>query len=158
MTWQTTDPLGTPVVRERYWITFQPGEIRSCANCHGVNQKDQAGHAPASNPPEALRQLLRQWKANNATVVSTTTIGADTFSTISFKRQTAATALKHQIQYSLDLSAWLPASEYSSTGATQFGPLIEFNRVSGAIETITLRDITPTAQQPTRFYRVLTDK
>ena len=21
-------------MRERYWITYQPGEIRTCANCH----------------------------------------------------------------------------------------------------------------------------
>ena len=29
MTWQLTDPAGAPVVRERYWLTFQPGEIRT---------------------------------------------------------------------------------------------------------------------------------
>ncbi|MCA9774735.1 MAG: hypothetical protein KC466_20110, partial [Myxococcales bacterium] len=28
MSWQLTDAAGTPVVRERYWLTFQPGEIR----------------------------------------------------------------------------------------------------------------------------------
>jgi len=31
-----TDGAGTPVVRERYWLTFQPGEVRVCAACHGV--------------------------------------------------------------------------------------------------------------------------
>jgi hypothetical protein len=158
ISWQTTDAVGTPVVRERYWITFQPGEIRSCANCHGVNQKDQLGHAPAANAPEALRQLLRQWKTNNATVVSTTTIGASTYSTITFKRQTAATALKQKIEYSLDLSTWFPASEYTSTGATHYGPLIEINRSPGAIETITLRETTATKDQPTRFYRVRSER
>jgi hypothetical protein len=62
MTWQTTDPSGNAVVRERVWITFQPGEIRVCASCHGVNSKDQAGKPPPSNPPEALRTLLQAWK------------------------------------------------------------------------------------------------
>jgi hypothetical protein len=62
MTWQLTDPSGNPVVRERYWLTFQPGEIRSCTSCHGVNRQDQAGNPPPTNAPEALRTLLRSWK------------------------------------------------------------------------------------------------
>ena len=48
MTWQTTDTV-TPVVRERVWITFQPGEVRVCASCHGVNKADQAGLAAPTN-------------------------------------------------------------------------------------------------------------
>jgi hypothetical protein len=63
MSWQLTDPAGKPVVRERYWLSFQPGEIRVCASCHGVNSHDQAGEGVPANPPEALRQLLQRWKA-----------------------------------------------------------------------------------------------
>jgi len=63
MTWQLTDPAGVPVVNERYWISFQPGEIRTCFNCHGQNEVDQAGQPPPSNPPEALRTLLQHLKA-----------------------------------------------------------------------------------------------
>jgi hypothetical protein len=62
LSWQTTDANGNPVVRERDWITFQPGEVRVCASCHGVNSKDQAGGAAPTNKPEALRNLLRYWK------------------------------------------------------------------------------------------------
>jgi hypothetical protein len=62
MTWQTTDSAGNPVVRERVWITFQPGEVRVCASCHGVNAKDQADAPAPVNKPEALRALLRYWK------------------------------------------------------------------------------------------------
>jgi mono/diheme cytochrome c family protein len=62
LTWQTTDANGEAIVRERVWITFQPGEVRVCASCHGVNKKDQAGNPPPENPPEALRSLLRHWK------------------------------------------------------------------------------------------------
>ena len=65
MTWQLTDAAGTPVVRERYWLTFQPGEIRTCASCHGLNSRDQAGGSVPANPPEALRGLLRYWKSSN---------------------------------------------------------------------------------------------
>lgn len=62
LTWQLTDPGGQGVLRERYWLTFQPGEIRVCTSCHGPNSRDQRGQAPAANPPEALRSLLRFWK------------------------------------------------------------------------------------------------
>jgi hypothetical protein len=62
MSWQMTDSAGVPVVRERLWVTFQPGEIRVCASCHGVNNVNQAGAAPPTNSPEALYQILRSWK------------------------------------------------------------------------------------------------
>jgi len=62
MSWQTTDASGLAVVRERNWITLQPGEIRTCPACHGLNSKDQAGNGPPTNKSEALRTLLRYWK------------------------------------------------------------------------------------------------
>ncbi len=63
MSWQLTNAQGKGIVRERYWVTFQPGEIRTCASCHGVNTKDQTGAAGAPvNKPEALRTLLQYWK------------------------------------------------------------------------------------------------
>jgi hypothetical protein len=62
LTWQTTDGSGVAIVRERVWVTMQPGEIRTCAGCHGENSKNQAGLATPTNSPEALRALLRHWK------------------------------------------------------------------------------------------------
>jgi Hydrazine synthase alpha subunit middle domain len=62
MSWQLTDGAGTNVVRERYWVTFQPGEIRVCSSCHGLNERDQAGQATPTNPPKALLELLQRWK------------------------------------------------------------------------------------------------
>lgn len=64
MTWQTSDASGTGVVRERYWLTFQPGEIRLCKSCHGVNSADQIGRSAPVNQPEALREILRFWKSD----------------------------------------------------------------------------------------------
>ncbi|HVT02306.1 MAG TPA: hypothetical protein VHL58_02900 [Thermoanaerobaculia bacterium] len=64
MTWQTSDASGTGVVRERYWLTFQPGEIRVCVSCHGVNSVDQIGRSAPVNQPEALREILRFWKSD----------------------------------------------------------------------------------------------
>jgi Hydrazine synthase alpha subunit middle domain len=63
MSWQMTDSAGTPVVRERLWVTFQPGEVRVCASCHGLNNTDQAGAAAPANTPDALYQLLLSWKS-----------------------------------------------------------------------------------------------
>jgi hypothetical protein len=62
MSWQLTDSAGTPVVRERYWLTFQPGEVRVCSACHGVNSHDQLGAIAPQNSPEALRSMLKFWK------------------------------------------------------------------------------------------------
>lgn len=66
LSWQLTDPIGKFVVRERNWLTLQPGEIRTCPACHAPNTEDQAGHPTATNPPEALRQLLVFLKANGS--------------------------------------------------------------------------------------------
>jgi hypothetical protein len=65
MTWQLNSPNNTPVVRERYWITFQPGEVRVCTSCHGLNDKDQAGNGEPQNEPKALLELLQKWKIAN---------------------------------------------------------------------------------------------
>jgi len=61
LSWQTTEADGTPAVRERYWLTFQPGEIRSCTNCHGLNKQDVFGGPIPTNPPQALADLMRWW-------------------------------------------------------------------------------------------------
>jgi hypothetical protein len=65
LSWQLTDSNGAAVVRERYWVSFQPGEVRVCASCHGLNDKNQAGVGTPTNPPQALLDLLTQWKRNN---------------------------------------------------------------------------------------------
>ncbi|MEP7042496.1 MAG: hypothetical protein ABI843_05510 [Dokdonella sp.] len=62
MAWQSLTPGGDPVVRERYWITFQPGEIRECDGCHGINQQNQANQPAAENVALALRSLISRWR------------------------------------------------------------------------------------------------
>ena len=65
MTWEmlADDAAKTSQVKERFWVTFQPGEVRTCANCHGINTADQTGAGPPANPPAALAALLAQWRA-----------------------------------------------------------------------------------------------
>ena len=62
LAWQTTSADGTPVVRERYWISAQAGEVRACDGCHGINEANQAGQPAAQNVPQALRELLAYWR------------------------------------------------------------------------------------------------
>lgn len=63
LTWELTnnalpdDQKG--IVRERYWLTFQPGEVRVCTSCHGLNTVDQKGQGVPMNKPEALREMIR---------------------------------------------------------------------------------------------------
>lgn len=65
LTWQSTAPNGDAVVRERFWITLQPGEIRACDGCHGVNTSNQAGGLRIEDTAQALVALLQQWQAGN---------------------------------------------------------------------------------------------
>lgn len=62
LTWQTVSPEGEGIVRERQWVTFAPGEIRTCEGCHGINNLSQAGNMAPQNKPQALRDLLSIWK------------------------------------------------------------------------------------------------
>ena len=52
------------VVNERFWLSFRPGEVRVCASCHGVSDKDQAGglHDTITNTPQALRDLVDHYR------------------------------------------------------------------------------------------------
>jgi hypothetical protein len=72
MSWhlQDNDTKKTSQVKERFWVTFQKGEVRTCASCHGINTSDQTGTATSpvgrpTNPPQALTTLLQFWKANH---------------------------------------------------------------------------------------------
>ena len=67
ITWQMLNGAATQAqVRERYEVTFAPGEVRTCAVCHGVNTADQAGNLGVPvNKPDALRTLLQFWRSNH---------------------------------------------------------------------------------------------
>jgi hypothetical protein len=65
LTWQLASAGGDAVVRERNWVSFAPGEVRTCAVCHGLNTVSQTGATTPTHEPEALRTLLTAWKAEN---------------------------------------------------------------------------------------------
>ena len=61
LSWQLTDEAGEGVVLERNWLTFQAGEVRVCASCHGLSGESQTGGGEPENSPQALRELLEDW-------------------------------------------------------------------------------------------------
>ncbi|WP_309381553.1 hypothetical protein [Cerasicoccus frondis] len=61
LSWQLTDAAGEGVVRERYWLSFQPGEVRSCTSCHGLNRLDHAAATTPQNIPAAMDEILTAW-------------------------------------------------------------------------------------------------
>ena len=65
LSWQSVAPDGEPIVRERQWLTFAPGEIRTCEGCHGINDKAHSGNFAPQNKPQALRDLIKVWKMNH---------------------------------------------------------------------------------------------
>jgi hypothetical protein len=118
MTWQLTDPAGAPVVRERYWLTFQPGEIRSCASCHGINQRDQAGNGTSTNPPEALRSLLRAWKAQTgyASQLRFSALRRSAAGKLTLQSTAAGSPLLI-LETSPDLTNWIPVRTNYNSGS-----------------------------------------
>jgi hypothetical protein len=62
LSWQLTGPGGAAVVRERYWLSLAPGEVRACAGCHDPAESTQLGGQAPQNSPAALTSLLSAWK------------------------------------------------------------------------------------------------
>lgn len=155
LSWQTAAPDGSPVVRERYWLTFQPGEIRTCFSCHGVNTVDQANRPPASNPPQALRDFLRYWKTQNTAQSSYVTNGPTRNLALTFRRNLAASNLTHTVEVSTNLVTWSPGSTYTPSNTIPVSSqTTELNRTGTNFETITVRDNVPLDAAGRRFLRV----
>jgi hypothetical protein len=153
LSWQLADTNGTGVVRERYWITFAPGEIRTCTSCHGVNTVDQANHPPPTNTPLALISLLNYWKTNAAVQPAQISVEGTNQFQISFVRRPAEPGVTYHVQASPDLSAWSDIAIYSGTNIVLTAQAAEVSRIGSPNETVTIRDLSsPTRAQ--RFLRI----
>jgi hypothetical protein len=154
LSWQLTDTNSTGVVRERYWLTFQPGEIRTCASCHGVNTFDQANHAPPTNTPIALVRLLQYWKTNAVTQSAiVASQGANHFQ-LTFTRRPAEPGVTYHVQASSDLSGWSDIASYASTNIVLTAQAAEVARTGSPNETVTVRDNLALTTNTRRFLRV----
>jgi hypothetical protein len=155
MSWQLVDTNGIGVVRERYWLTFAPGEIRSCASCHGINLTDQAQHAAPTNTPLALIELLNYWKTNTARIQATLVpaSGAN-YLHISFTRRPAESGVTYHVQDSPDLENWVDIATYSGTNIVFTTKASEISRVGSPTEQVTVRDMLGTGSGQAHFVRV----
>ena len=154
LSWQLTDTNNTGVVRERYWLTFQPGEIRTCASCHGINAVDQANRPPPTNTPIALIRLLGYWKTNMMLQSATVAASGTNHFQISFIRRPAETGITYHVQSSSDLIAWSDVATYSGTNVVLTPQATEISRIGSPNESVTVRDTLATSARPRRFLRV----
>jgi hypothetical protein len=155
MTHQLLDANGTSVVKERYWITYQPGEIRTCKSCHGINTADQAGNPPPNNKPEALRELLRYWKQQNTGSVTVTNVSGTNYLALTFIRRPAVTNMTQTVEVSGGLAGWIAGSQYTGTNAvSDTAATTELQRTGSPAESVTVRDNVPLDAAPRRFMRV----
>ncbi|MFO1511890.1 MAG: hypothetical protein U1F83_03095 [Verrucomicrobiota bacterium] len=154
LSWQLTDTNSTGVVRERYWVTFQPGEIRTCASCHGINTADQANHSAPTNTPQALVTLLNYWKTNSATRSAlVSNAGAKHFQ-ISFTRRPAESGVTYHVQASNNLTDWTELASYAGTNILLTAQAVEVSRSGSPNENVTIRDAQAMENQSARFLRV----
>ena len=147
MSWQLTDANHAGVVRERYWLTFQAGEVRVCGSCHGANTKTQLNQDPPANTPSALTALLQFWKAAqaaapaaptnfSASTASPTTIG------LSWTASIGATA---STQYEISrASASTPFTTIHTTSSTGFIDTV----AAGTAHVYKVRAVDPAGTSP----------
>ena len=154
LSWQLTDTNGVGVVRERYWLTFAPGEIRTCTSCHGINVMDQAGNSVPTNTPLALVSLLNYWKTNTAVTPELVTRQPTNFFQIAFNRRPAENGVTYHVQASRDFNQWTDIATYAGTNIVLSTQAAEISRAGLPVETVTIRDTVGTAGYPTRFLRV----
>jgi hypothetical protein len=154
MTWQLTDTNGTGVVRERYWLSFAPGEIRSCTSCHGINQYTQAHQPVPTNTPLALINLLNRWKTNTSLQSGAFTNQGNLHFQITFVRRPAETGVTYHVQASADMKLWSDIATYAGTNIVLTAEATEVSRVGSPDESVTVRETSAMAGAAAHFLRV----
>jgi hypothetical protein len=153
MSWQLADTNGVGVVRERYWLTFAPGEIRTCTSCHGINQTSQSNGPVPTNTPLALVQLLNYWKTNT-TVVPSVAGQSPNYAQISFIRRPAEPGVTYHVQQSTNLTDWADLATYAGSNIVVTAQAMEISRMGSPNESVTVRDTSGLNSKAALFLRV----
>jgi hypothetical protein len=153
MTWQLTDTNGVGVVRERYWLTFGPGEMRSCTSCHGINVDDQVHQPAPTNTPLALVTLLNYWKSNVSIQPAIVTNGGSAYAQVSFTWRPAEPGVTYHVQESSDLRSWNDIATYSSGNIALSSTAAQISSVGSPDQIVTVRDMAGLASGG-RFMRI----
>jgi hypothetical protein len=154
MTWQLADTNGVGVVRERYWLTFAPGEIRTCTSCHGINQTTQANGPVPTNTPLALVQLLHYWKTNTTVIPSIAASQGTNYAQLTFVRRPAEQGVTYHVQASTNLEDWSDIAKYAGSSIVLTPLAIEVSRVGSTNQSVTIRDTSGMNSEVARFLRV----
>jgi hypothetical protein len=154
LAWQLTDTNGVGVVRERYWLTFAPGEIRSCTSCHGINLTTQASQPAPTNMPLALVSLLNYWKTNTTLLPGIVTNSGGKYFQITFTRRPAESGVTYHIQSSPDLAVWSDIATYAGNNIVLTANAAEVSRTGSPDESVTVRQTATINSSNARFLRV----
>jgi len=154
LTWQLADTNGVGVVRERYWLTFAPGEIRTCASCHGVNETTQANTLAPTNTPLALIQLLKYWKTNAMATPSIVANQNTNYMQITFVRRPAESGVTYHVQTSANMINWTDIASYTGSNIVLTAQAMEVSRTGSPAECVTVRDTSGLNGGTSRFLRV----
>ncbi|MBS0658832.1 MAG: hypothetical protein JSR82_11390 [Verrucomicrobia bacterium] len=154
ITYHLIDTDGKSQVKERYWISFQPGEVRTCTSCHGLNQSDQANAATPTNKPQALRNFLRFWKANhppgllqhaNAAVTVPKSVGTVHLTVT----RTAGSTGPVSVQWQTVAGTATPGVDYTAATGT-----LSWSDGDTAAKTISVTALNPAAIGPSKSFAV----
>jgi hypothetical protein len=154
MSWQLTDTNGTGIVRERYWLSFAPGEIRSCTSCHGINVQTQAGQPTPTNTPLALISLLNYWKTNSTLQSGIVTNQGAGYFQITFIRRPAETGVTYHVQTSPNLASWSDIATYAGSNVVLTASAAEVSRIGSPNESVTVRETAAITGAASQFMRV----
>jgi hypothetical protein len=138
----------------RYWLTFAPGEIRTCTSCHGINEETQANGPMPTNTPLALIKLLNYWKTNAVLVPAVAAGQGTNYFQITFVHRPAESGVTYHVQASGDLAAWSDIATYSSSNSVLTAQAAEISRAGSPDESVTIRDLTGMNGNRARFLRV----
>ena len=154
MTWQLADTNGVGVVRERYWLTFAPGEIRTCTSCHGINQLSQAGNPAPTNTPQALIDLLKYWKTNTAVLPNLAATETTNYIQVTFTHRPSEAGVTYHVQQSTNLLNWTDLASYTGSNSVFTPQASQISSNGAPNETVTVRDLTGINSQAAKFLRV----
>ncbi len=154
LSWQLTDTNGVGVVRERYWLTFAPGEIRTCTSCHGINETNQANQLAPTNSPLALVSLLKYWKTNATVRSSVATDQGTNYVQISFVRRPAESGVTYHVQASTNFSSWADIATYAGSNIVLTAQAAEISRAGAPNETVTVRHTSCLTGRAAGYLRV----
>jgi hypothetical protein len=141
-------------VRERYWLTFAPGEIRTCTSCHGINETTQANKPAPTNTPTALIQLLQYWKTNTMVTPGIATTLNTHYLQASFVHRPAETGVTYHIQSSTNLMTWTDIATYSGSNKVLTAQAVEVSRAGSPNECVTVRQTSGMAGGSGGYIRV----